>query len=701
MRLAGGAGAEAGVYQLSPVGTVRPSGYYILEAEVTLVSGALTGAGIYFVAADASNNGITSHFLTFTTEPISNVVQGVGTVGRRYRFTKLIQAGSGSTITRGILYAMSHWGTHGSTAAANSLDWHSCFWREATAQEIAAGVALPALQSSVATLQTTTADLVANKADATRVTTLEARSGGINLLRRSQFSTAINADYGPWTSGNNSLGATPGVYHYNSSWAPAGEFALFTEAPNSPGNIHDWYSELIPVEALKYYCLSVYAGIFNASTAGSVRVLIEFLNSSGAAIGYTTDTTAANCLSSDGKQGGPTLDQYKRIFIFGQAPAGSATARCYIRRTNMGITSYVFTLRPMFSEATATQTLPAPWSGAGSEARLAVEERATADLYGRTYARWAIGATVPGATAFIEARAETTPGSAPTSDVAIGARQFTVYNPAGADWKKALEVIGGNVVLSGGLQAGAFIRLGTGVGWPVALKSVDFSANDGEVVAFGTDLGALPSLSYGMNNLAPLAAGETYDVRATSLTATGFTMRAKINVPGTPVAFNRTASSASTAFGSGGIKIDKTADANSSDGLYRITGTGNNRHDFYGRGAGVTAGEDDYDYVQGDLQIWAKKGGVWGYISSLYPQTGLDRRSYSVGAQTVSIAFSFDETVQLGDSVQEVGIRMNPTDSYALASTFTNLRWTAPGTASGVRSATPNGEKTRITVRPQ
>lgn len=399
-----------------------------------------------------------------------------------------------------------------------------------------------------------------------------------------------------------------------------------------------------------------------------------------------------------------------RVLFNVPAPAGLATDR-WVMTLRHGYGRYepqastpaadIEIHRATFRPATAAEieTQQARGSYSSVAARITAEETATADLYGRTQARWAIGAAVPGAEAFISAQAETTPGSSPTSSVAIGARQFAVFNQAGGDWKKALEVSGGNVVLTGGLQAGAFIRLGNGSGWPVALKAVDFSAGDGDVVSFGTDLGSLPSLAFAMNNLAPLSAGETYDVRATSLTATGFSLWAKINVPGTPSAFDLTTSTTTTVFGSGGRKINKTGYANSTDGTYRLTAAGTNRHDFDGLPSGFPAGADDVDYAFGEVQVWAKKGGVWGYITSVFVGSSADRR-VGTGFHAVAANWSLDEDVQLGDSVQEVGLRHVSTDAYAGVASFTHLRWTAPGTAGSVRSATPSGQKTRVTVRP-
>jgi hypothetical protein len=198
MRLAGPPGSNAGVYQLTPLNSVRPSGYLVIEAEVTLYSGAFTGAGVYYVDAQADANGIHGHYLSFATEPSGSVVQGVGTVGRRYKFSKLVQSSSNTAVTRGILYAMSHWEGHGSIAAANSIEWHSCFFRPATEQEIAAGVALPALSASVSVTQTTVAGLSAQNTLA-RYEVVADTGGGTARLRlvSSTYGTRIllDADY--------------------------------------------------------------------------------------------------------------------------------------------------------------------------------------------------------------------------------------------------------------------------------------------------------------------------------------------------------------------------------------------------------------------------------------------------------------------------------------------------------------------------
>lgn len=270
---------------------------------------------------------------------------------------------------------------------------------QATNAEVSAGNA--ASSASTAATQASNASTSAASASSSAVTAANLSGSTANILRRSQFFTGNTvSDYSPWISGNNTLGATAGVYNYSTSWAPDGEFCLFTEAPNSPGSIHDWYSDVLPAEALKYYCLSAYVGIFNASTAGDVRVFIEFMNSAGTVLAYTGTPAASFCYSSDGKQGGTSLDNFKRIFVIGQAPATTAKMRAYIRRNNMGTASYTWVLRPMLSEASATMTAPPPFGPSNIASSVAVTQTAVASLNAQnTLARYEVSADTGGGTA--------------------------------------------------------------------------------------------------------------------------------------------------------------------------------------------------------------------------------------------------------------------------------------------------------------
>jgi uncharacterized protein (TIGR02217 family) len=143
----GQAAQSGGVYTL--IGGNTPAtgsqafpgqGWYILEADFNLISGALTGAGMRVEFDDAAyGTTYESANLTFSTDPdIFGAVNGAGTVGNRYRYNKLVQVRNPLSVAAA-LYAMSHWSGLGSVAAANLLGWYRCLLRPATFAEVAQG----------------------------------------------------------------------------------------------------------------------------------------------------------------------------------------------------------------------------------------------------------------------------------------------------------------------------------------------------------------------------------------------------------------------------------------------------------------------------------------------------------------------------------------------------------------------------------
>lgn len=83
---------------------------------------------------------------------------------------------------------------------------------------------------------------------------------------------------------------------------------------------------------------------------------------------------------------------------------------------------------------------------------------AVTTLQGRTTAFWETTVNAgSGATAFIAAKAETSPGST-TSNVAIGGREVHISNPVGGTWIKVLSVSAGEVNVYGKLTATDAVR---------------------------------------------------------------------------------------------------------------------------------------------------------------------------------------------------------------------------------------------------
>jgi len=148
-RLPSGAGASAGIRQILS-GRIS-TGWHVLEADITLNSGTLTGAGLLLNSDPAG--GYTEYLLNFSTDKDTNgSVIGAGTAGTLYKFRKLVQSAVG--VTQSSIYAMSHYTSFGSIASANDITWHRCAVRVASQAEIEARVAtgdIVGLTSSVST----------------------------------------------------------------------------------------------------------------------------------------------------------------------------------------------------------------------------------------------------------------------------------------------------------------------------------------------------------------------------------------------------------------------------------------------------------------------------------------------------------------------------------------------------------------------
>lgn len=171
-QLVGGAGASAGIY--GPLTGRIATGWYVIEADVTLNSGALTGAGVYI---DWNDGGVS---LTFSTDvDINGAVIGAGTTGQLYRFRKLVQVTKSTTFNG--MYAMSHWAGHGSIAAANDITWHRCALRAASQPEIEARQAKLDLVTANANIATNASAIATEtSARAAADTTLTASLGTTN-----------------------------------------------------------------------------------------------------------------------------------------------------------------------------------------------------------------------------------------------------------------------------------------------------------------------------------------------------------------------------------------------------------------------------------------------------------------------------------------------------------------------------------------
>jgi hypothetical protein len=101
--------------------------WIVIEADITLNSGNLQGAGILVRAQGGADT-----YLNFATDPeVWGGVAGNGSAGQTYSFRKLVATSAGSS-TRPEMYLMNHYGGIGSMATANDITWHHAGWRYAS-----------------------------------------------------------------------------------------------------------------------------------------------------------------------------------------------------------------------------------------------------------------------------------------------------------------------------------------------------------------------------------------------------------------------------------------------------------------------------------------------------------------------------------------------------------------------------------------
>ncbi len=99
------------------------------------------------------------------------------------------------------------------------------------------------------------------------------------------------------------------------------------------------------------------------------------------------------------------------------------------------------------------------------------------------------------------------------------------------------------------------------------------------------------------------------------------------------------------------------------------------------------------------IGVWVKRSAGWQKVATRY--TGVGPYTYSTGGSR-TFNYTGSGSVNLGSDVQKVGLTVEGTSvgTSATVTDFTKLEWQAAGTAAGDRSATPNGQKSTVTVSP-
>ncbi|OYW77687.1 MAG: hypothetical protein B7Z37_03090 [Verrucomicrobia bacterium 12-59-8] len=304
VQLDGTAGDNVGIVQ-SLLGRIS-TGWHVLEADVTLNSGAFGAAGLY---TDWDSGGAAINFASDLDT--NGGAPGAGTTGRLYKFRKLVQVTAGTTYQN--LYCMSHWNGFGSVASANSITWHRAAIRPASQAEIEARQATTDLVTANATISSHTSSIASNTSAISALTTSVAASfasaaqAGANLLANSTGAKGLLN----WTNPG-AWGAYP-----HPLWGPW-FYRGFTGATVTEQFYSDEF-EAIAGEAYSFSFIPYISGL----TSGVIRLAVGWYNSSHSYIGETPSVTLTS-----------GMHRVRQVLENSAAPTGTAYGRLVVTFTS-------------------------------------------------------------------------------------------------------------------------------------------------------------------------------------------------------------------------------------------------------------------------------------------------------------------------------------------------------------------------------
>lgn len=346
IKLTSSAGSPQGVQQLTDAGTFSPDTYYVIEMEAELHSGAWTGSGVYLATYNAAASGsvLWNDYASMATAEDASGFVSSSRAGRR-AWSRLVKTASDASISRAYIYVMSHWSGHGSIAAANQITFHKIAIRPATSQEVAAGVALPALQASVSTTQSTVASLSTNYALA-RYSVSATTGGGAAILTLTSdtYGTIAGIDAAKIYFGDNTvfdngvdvLVTTWGSNCRITAWgASFGTDSTLTEwegptsvtwGNHSRANAHFYRANVAP-----------YAGGSALAPAAPFTVAQSHMSRLGTRFGAGSVTTSTVTLTPTGHTGTVT---YTWTNVFGDSTLGATASTSAATAFNGSVAAY-------------------------------------------------------------------------------------------------------------------------------------------------------------------------------------------------------------------------------------------------------------------------------------------------------------------------------------------------------------------------
>jgi predicted phage tail protein len=528
---------NSGFYQSVPIFP----GKWVVEVVAELEGGSWYGGGAY---VDESGSDINFATLKDDAGNVGPNVTGVRS------WTKLV------TLTRtGMtnLYGMVGWPDGFGQTEAKYMRWYKLALRPATSMEINANKALADSTTNTATIASLSQTVAtANTTLATRADTLEAKAAvtAPSYIVKARGNSATSAeDPGLFNGKGERIGILPTRSYMVYVW-------------NGNGN---WFSKGYDVYGSTQDRTDM-TNLLNVISTGQIIVITTHDEPNNGHLDPALRAAMERC-GAGLKYSSPNFKNRGAYILISTAGIGyGGGSEYYAGSTNDASDATIKRSFSIIGDVLAGASSDGA-AVAAVTARVSTVEGVAATAAGRTEAFFTKEVTAGGGSAFISARAKDDNGNY-TSDVSLGGTSIMLYNQTSGGYKLAMQLSGGNALFTGSLNVGAMIRLGSGAGWPVALRQQDFQVADGGYIDFGTDLGVPPDFTFSQSNFAVLNSGETYSVTVDNPTSTGATLRAKILTPATSqsVTLNNPSSP-----GSGpASQQEKGSNPDASDGTYNL-----------------------------------------------------------------------------------------------------------------------------------
>lgn len=541
------------------------------------------------------------------------------------------------------------------TAASNS----------ATTASVHAGNA-----SSSATTATNQASLATTEAaNAQASAILSATAGRDSLILNPVFAdwpnpAAMPADWVAYVKGGNRVAGFYGGYAFQQDCSAndaGGLFTAYTPVGSYPNGLYvmevEFTLDVGTLAGMGVILRAADAGLTTSGDFNATFPTMKDINGIERGMGFVGQT-------------------YRYRFIYNNTFLNSSRLQAYFMTNGyFGAAPKTVTLR-RFAVRPATR----------AEALVMVLSAANVDtVTDKANAVFEVVTTTGGATAAVRIKSETAPGVM-TSNVALEAAEIQFWNNAAGIRQLAAKIIGGVSTFFGDIEVGGAIHIGDRR-INIALQSFQVLAGDGEVISFGTDLIRVPKLLFDTTGLAPKAATDVYDVKATSLTSTGFTMYAKIVTPGTTAVVN---TGAGTDLGAGVVprwRVHKGDAADAYNGIYNFSTS---------MSATIISGNGDPNYAIFEVEYYARPtGGAWTLIGTGYQQKNGGVPG-GTALTTIVDAVYFGTAIGLDATEHEFAVLA----VQGVVTAFNGVSYTKQST-SGTTSATPSGQKVVVTVIPQ